>query len=143
MAFIRRKGRSFYLVHNVREGRKVKQLYLARLGSRPRINDDVIRGVEKKHPLLRIPWRNLQEQVSRDLIHVFQNDSQYLRSFLENLRSVNFDLADLSPPMLELGADRQTAMELMTMLKLLRTTLDIKLNQLRRARHLNLLGRRS
>lgn len=143
MAFIRRKGRSYYLVHNVREDDKVKQLYLARLGSRPRINDDVIRAVGKKHPLLSISWRNLQERVSRDVLDLFANDARYLRTFLENLRSVNLDLADLSPPMLELGADRQTAMELVTVLKLLRTTLDIKLNQLRRARHLNLLGSRA
>jgi hypothetical protein len=45
--------------------------------------------------------------------------------------------------MLDLGADRQTAAEILTVLKLLRTTLDIKLNQLRRARHLNPLARRT
>lgn len=143
MAFIRRKGRSYYLVHNVREGGKVKQLYLARLGSRPRIPQDVIRTVEKKHPLLHISWRNLQGQVSRHLIHVFENDRQFLRTFLDSLRSVNLDLADLTPPMLELGADRQTAREFVTVLKLLRATLDIKLDQLRKARHLSLLGSRA
>ena len=36
MAFLRRKGNSYYLVHNVREHGKVKQLYLAPLGERPR-----------------------------------------------------------------------------------------------------------
>lgn len=142
MAFIRRKGRSYYLVHNVREDGKVKQLYLARLGSRPRIHDDVVRAVEKKHPLLDIPWQYLREKISRHVLNPFESNSRYLRAFLENLRSVNLDLADLSPPMLELGADRQTASEILTVLKLLRTTLDIKLNQLRRARHLSLLGRR-
>ena len=35
MAFLRRKGNTFYLVHNVREGDRVKQLHLAKLGSVP------------------------------------------------------------------------------------------------------------
>ncbi len=42
MAFVRRKGNSFYLVHNVRRGGKVRQLHLARLGDRARITDEVI-----------------------------------------------------------------------------------------------------
>jgi len=29
MAFLRRKGNAFYLVHNVREGGRVRQLHLA------------------------------------------------------------------------------------------------------------------
>ena len=37
MAFVRRKGNTFYLVHNVRHGGKVRQLHLARLG-KPREN---------------------------------------------------------------------------------------------------------
>src|SRR6266851_5057555 len=36
MAFVRRKGNAFYLVHNVRRGGKVRQLHLARLGVRAR-----------------------------------------------------------------------------------------------------------
>ena len=32
MAFVRRKGNAWYLVHNVRRQGKVKQLHLARLG---------------------------------------------------------------------------------------------------------------
>ena len=34
VAFVRRKGNSFYLVHNVRRQGKVQQLHLARLGER-------------------------------------------------------------------------------------------------------------
>ena len=47
MAFVRRKGNSFFLVHNVRRGGKVQQLQLARLGGRARITDDVVREVSK------------------------------------------------------------------------------------------------
>ena len=43
MAFVRRKGNTYFLVHNVRRAGKVQQLHLARLGERPRITDDVVR----------------------------------------------------------------------------------------------------
>ena len=43
MAFVRRKGNAFYLVHNVRRGGKVRQLHLARLGDRARITERVVR----------------------------------------------------------------------------------------------------
>ena len=54
MAFVRRKGNWFYLVHNVRRGGKVQQLHLARLGERARITDDVVREVSKKHPFVEL-----------------------------------------------------------------------------------------
>ena len=43
VAFVRRKGNTYFLVHNVRRQGKVQQLQLARLGERPRITDDVVR----------------------------------------------------------------------------------------------------
>jgi hypothetical protein len=43
VAFVRRKGNTYFLVHNVRRQGKVQQLHLARLGERPRITDDVVR----------------------------------------------------------------------------------------------------
>src|SRR5260370_42606680 len=52
MAFVRRKGNAFYLVHNVRRGGKVRQLHLARLGDRARITERVVREVSKKHPFV-------------------------------------------------------------------------------------------
>src|ERR1700747_2330549 len=62
MAFVRRKGNSFYLVHNVRRGEKVLQLHLARLGQRARITDEVVKEVSKKHPFVELNWRALREQ---------------------------------------------------------------------------------
>ncbi|HEY6384354.1 MAG TPA: hypothetical protein VIX91_01590, partial [Candidatus Acidoferrum sp.] len=64
MAFVRRKGNSFYLVHNVRRGGKVRQLHLARLGERARITDEVVREVSKKHPFVELNWRALREQMN-------------------------------------------------------------------------------
>ena len=59
MAFVRRKGNTYYLVHNVRRDGKVKQLHLARLGERARITDDVVRRVSRVYPFLRVNWAGL------------------------------------------------------------------------------------
>ncbi|HWZ56526.1 MAG TPA: hypothetical protein VNZ63_10675, partial [Verrucomicrobiae bacterium] len=64
MAFLRRKGNTFYLVHNVREGDRVKQLHLAKLGERPRITDDVVRQVSRSYPFVDVNWNELREQVN-------------------------------------------------------------------------------
>ena len=64
MAFVRCKGNSYYLVHNVRRQGKVQQLYLARLGERPRITDDIVRKVSRNHPFVEVDWSMLREQVN-------------------------------------------------------------------------------
>jgi hypothetical protein len=65
MAFLRRKGNAYYLVHNVRREGKVKQLHLARLGDRPRITDDVVRQVSRAYPFVDVNWTALREWRSR------------------------------------------------------------------------------
>src|SRR5260370_374258 len=67
MAFVRRKGNAYYLVHNVRRGGKVQQLHLARLGDRARITDDVVKEVSKKHPFIDLNWRSLREQLDNQI----------------------------------------------------------------------------
>src|SRR3974390_624293 len=67
MAFVRRKGNAFYLVHNVRRGGKVQQLHLARLGEHARITDDIVREVNKKHPFVELNWRSLREQLNNQI----------------------------------------------------------------------------
>src|SRR5260370_4207402 len=71
MAFVRRKGNAFYLVHNVRRGGKVRQLHLARLGDRARITERVVKQVAKKHPFVELNWRALRGQINSplDLAH--------------------------------------------------------------------------
>src|SRR5215470_12330463 len=85
MAFIRRKGNAFYLVHNVRRGGKVRQLHLARLGERGRITDDVIREVSKKHPFVELNWRALREQVS-SRIDLADPQSPAVQKLVQSLR---------------------------------------------------------
>jgi len=140
MAFIRKRGNSYYLVHNVRKKGRVHQVHLARLGPRPRISDDVIRGVIEKHPFLQVDWKNLREKASHDLVQPLQNDSQYLRGLLNDIRNVHTDIADLHLPMLEMVRDRELKQQLTSELKLLRGTLDVKLSQFKRGRPLTLQG---
>lgn len=131
MAFIRKRGRSYYLVHNVRKNRHVQQLHLACLGTRPRITEEVMRGVAARHPFVRVDWNNLRQKASRELVKPFENNQHYLRSLLASIRALNLDIADLQLPFLELTRDRELAGEILSGIKLLRATLDVKLNQLK------------
>jgi hypothetical protein len=128
MAFVRRKGNAFYLVHNVRRGGKVRQLHLARLGDRARITDQVVREVSKKHPFVELNWSALREQVNT---HVDLTDpkSPAVQKLISDLRVVNLDLADLFPPILRISESRAVAQELLIQLRLLQSTLQVKLAQ--------------
>jgi hypothetical protein len=132
MAFIRRRGRCYYLVHNVRCHGKVRQLHLARLGERPRITDEVARQVARSYPLLELDWEKLRERI-QNRVELFGPDSAYLDELVEALRSVNLDLAELSPPMLRLGRPLAASREIITLLRLLRSTVEIKLKQFHQA----------
>lgn len=131
MAFIRKRGNSYYLVHNVRKNGRVEQLHLARLGRRPRISDDVVRDVTSKHPFVRVDWESLKEKASRDLVQPFENNSQYVRELLSAVQNVHWDVADLHLPVLGATQDPDLVAQLTSELKLLRATLDVKLMQRR------------
>jgi hypothetical protein len=118
MAFLRRKGNTFYLVHNVREGDRVKQLHLAKLGERPRITDDLVRQVTRSYPFVDVNWSELREQLN------------------------NLDLADLFPPLLDVTHAPEAGQEIITQLRLLHSTVGVKLDQFDRAPHRGVLGDR-
>lgn len=132
MAFVRRKGNTYYLVHNVRRRGKVRQLHLARLGERPRITDEVVRKVVHDHPLLDLDWSELREQVN-SRVELFDIQSPYVQNLMHSLRNLNLDLAGLSPPLLVMTDRANSSRELVTQLRLLRSTLDIKLDQIERS----------
>ena len=102
MAFLRRKGNTFYLVHNVREGGRVKQLHLAKLGERPRITDDVVRQVTRSYPFVDVNWSQLREQVN-NRVELFDPKSNQVQKLVSTLRNLNLDLADLFPPLLDVS----------------------------------------
>jgi hypothetical protein len=128
MAFVRRKGNTFYLVHNVRHGGKVRQLHLARLGKRARITDEVVREVSKKHPFIDLNWRLLREQLNGQL-DLADPNSPMVQKLVSNLRSLNLDLADVFPPLFRLSESPAVARELLLQLRLLQSTLQVKLDQ--------------
>ena len=128
MAFVRRKGNSFYLVHNVRRGGKVRQLHLARLGDRARITERVVKQVAKKHPFVELNWRALREQMNNH-VDLADPNSPMVQKLVGSLRTLNLDLADLFPPILRISESPAVARELMVQLRLLQSTLQVKLAQ--------------
>jgi hypothetical protein len=131
MAFVRRKGNSYFLVHNVRRSGKVKQLHLARLGSRPRITDEVVRQVSRAYPFVAVNWAALREHVN-NRVELFDSKSAYLRKLVASLRTLNLDLADLFPPVLDVSEQAVTGHDLVTQLRLLHSTVHVKLDQFER-----------
>ena len=128
MAFVRRKGNSFYLVHNVRLRGKVRQLHLARLGDRARITDEVVRQVSKNHPFVELNWRALREQLNGKL-DLADPNSPAVQKLVSSLRALNLDLAGLFPPLLKISDSPEMAQEILIQLRLLHSTIQIKLNQ--------------
>jgi hypothetical protein len=137
VAFVRRKGSAYYLVHNVRRDGKVKQLHLARLGERPRITEDIVRTVSRNHPFLDLDWSQLRERVNSQA-DLFGPKSEYVQNLVQSLRVLNLDLADLAPPLLKLSHTPQVSLELVSLLRLLRSTVEIKLDQFEQAHPMNL-----
>jgi hypothetical protein len=133
MAFVRRKGNSFYLVHNVRRGGKVRQLHLARLGQRARITEEVAKEVSKKHPFVELNWRALRDQVNHQ-VDLADPNSPTVQKLVASLRALNLELADVFPPQLRISESPAVARELLVQLRLLQTTIQVKLVQFGRGR---------
>ena len=140
MAFVRRKGNAFYLVHNVRRGGKVRQLHLARLGERARITDEIVREVSKKHPFIELNWRTLRDQFNNQ-IDLSDPESPAVQKLIHSLRNLNLDLADIFPPALRLSESPAVARELLMQLRLLQSTIQVKLDQFARKDELKRLSR--
>ena len=140
MAFIRRKGNAYYLVHNVRRGGKVRQLHLARLGERARITDQIVREVSKKHPFVELNWPALRDQLENQ-IDLADPRSPVVHKLVQTLRNLNLDLADLYPPVLNLSESPAVAQELLLQLRLLHSTVQVKLDQFRQRGDLKRINR--
>jgi hypothetical protein len=140
MAFVRRKGNAYYLVHNVRRGCKVQQLHLAKLGERARITDDIVRQVSKKHPFVDLNWRDLRDQLDGQ-IDLADPQSPAVQKLVHTLRGLNLDLADLFPPVVRFSESPAVARELLLQLRLLHSTIQVKLNQFARKDDLKRMNR--
>ena len=140
MAFVRRKGNAYYLVHNVRRGGKVRQLHLAKLGEHARITDDIVREVSRKHPFVELNWRALREQLNSQ-IDLADPESPAVQKLVQSLRTLHMDLADLFPQALNFSETPAVANELLVQLRLLNSTIQVKLDQFRERNDLKKLAR--
>lgn len=138
MAFIRKRGNAYYLVHSVRNKGRVKQLHLACLGSQPHISDDVIRGVTSKHPFMHIDWSGLKQKAVLQPLGTAAENAEYWRSLLEEVHRLHHTIADLPLAYLGVTGDRELRNQMITALKLLRNTVDVKLQSCRKGRILPL-----
>ena len=128
MAFVRRKGNAYYLVHNVRQRGKVRQLHLACLGPRPRITDDVMRDVSRQHPFLDLNWPQLQERTAHAM-ELYQPETGGLDRLLNQLHAMVADLGELSPTLLQMAHPPAVVRELITLLRSVNAALESKLHQ--------------
>ena len=94
MAFVRKKGKSYYLVHNVREDGRVRQVHLACLGNRPRVSDEIVQQVQRQHPTLQIDWESVRSRAAETFTSPFV-DSEGAQQLIRNLRSLTLDLEEL------------------------------------------------
>jgi hypothetical protein len=133
MAFVRRKGNSFYLVHNVRRGEKVQQLHLARLGQRAHITEEVVKEVSKKHPFVELNWRVLRQRCNHS-VDLADSHSPTVQRLVSSLRTLNLELADVLPPLVRISESPVVARELLVQLRLLQSTIQVKLEQFGRGR---------
>lgn len=126
MAFVRKKGKSYYLVHNVREDGRVRQVHLACLGNRPRVSEEVVEQVRQQHPNLQIDWGAVRGRASETFSSPF-TDAEGAQQLVRSLRSLVLDLRELDLGLLQTRA-REQMPELMHEMAELRQTLDEKLN---------------
>ncbi len=131
VAFVRRKGNAYYLVHNVRQRGKVRQIHLACLGPRPRITEDVVRDVSRQHPFLDLDWPRLQERTAHAM-ELYQPDSGSLERLMNQIHAMVADLGELSPTLLQMAHPPALMRELMALLRTLRGALETKLHQFER-----------
>ncbi len=94
MAFVRKKGKSFYLVHNVRENGRVRQVHLACLGNRPRVNPEIIGQVKQEHPEMEIEWDVVRERAA-STFHPPFHEAEGLEDLIYDLRSLSQDMREL------------------------------------------------
>lgn len=94
MAFVRKKGKSFYLVHNVREDGHVRQVHLACLGNRPRVSEEVLAQVRLAHPQLQIDWDAVRARAAETFVSPFV-ELEGAEMLIRSMRTLREDLSEL------------------------------------------------
>jgi len=105
----------------------------ARLGQRARITDEVVKEVSKKHPFVELNWRALREQCNHSA-DLGDPNSPAVQKLVSSLRTLNLELADVLPPLVRISESPVVARELLVQLRLLQSTIQVKLEQFDRGR---------
>ena len=96
-----------------------------------------MRLVSKKHPFVELNWKALREELNSRLneqMELADPNSPAVQSLVRTLRALNLDLADLFPPLLKISESPIVAQELLLQLRLLQSTIQVKLDQFDRGR---------
>ncbi|MGH9533748.1 MAG: hypothetical protein ACRD2E_02695 [Terriglobales bacterium] len=125
MAFVRKKGKSYYLVHNVREDGRVRQVHLACLGNRPRVTDEIVQQVRQAHPGIEIDWSAVRQRATESFASPFA-DPEGVRQLARALRSLNMDINELDWEVASRHAGAELS-ELTQEMRALRSSLDAQL----------------
>jgi hypothetical protein len=78
-------------------------------------------------------WKALREQLNGQ-VDLANPNSPAVQKLVSSLRALNFELADLFPPLLRISESPVVARELLVQLRLLQSTLQVKLDQFGRGR---------
>jgi hypothetical protein len=78
-------------------------------------------------------WRALREHVNHT-IDLADPDSPSVQRLISSLRTLNLELADMFPPVLRISESPVVARELLVQMKLLQSTVQVKLEQFGRGR---------
>lgn len=86
MAFVRWRKNRAYLVHNVRQNGKIKQLDLFYFGVNPVIDENIIQKIETKYPAIKFNWNIIEQTIKspipKEAANVFQNDIKCFRPLI-------------------------------------------------------------
>jgi len=87
-----------------------------------------VKEVAKKHPFVELNWRALRERANQK-VNLADPNSHEVQKLISTLRSLHLELADLFPPMVQFSESPLVAKELLVQLRLLQTTIQVKLSQ--------------
>jgi hypothetical protein len=79
-----------------------------------------------------VNWNRLREEVN-NRVELYDPTSFEVQKLVSTLRTLNLDLADLFPPLLDVSQAPEAGQEIITQLRLLHSTVGVKLDQFDRA----------
>ncbi len=86
-----------------------------------------------KHPFVELNWKALREQLNGQ-VDLANPNSPAVQKLVSSLRALTLDLADVFPPLLRISESPVVARELLVQLRLLQSTIQVKLDQFGRGR---------